>query len=147
VSKKERVREEKERKATEKEKERAEKARLKSIEVKRKEYEKKQAADAKGVLGIPKASKPEEEHRIASENGARESGAKEGAISGSLSRFRASSKSISKRPKLWGFRETGKDEPVIDGDETAAPGASSEKPEKSKNPFSSLRKKTSNMML
>jgi len=147
VSKKERVREEKERKATEKEKERAEKARLKSIEVKRKEYEKKQAADAKGVLGIPKASKPEEEHRIASENGARESGAKEGAISGSLSRFRASSKSISKRPKLWGFRETGKDEPVIDGDETAAPGASSEKPEKSKNPFSSLRKKTSSMML
>lgn len=147
LSKKERVREEKERKATEKEKEKAEKTRLKSIEVKRKEFEKKQAADAKGALGTPKASKPEEEHRIASENGTRESSAKEGAISGSLSRFRAGSKSISKRPKLWGFRETNKDEPVIDGDETAALGAPSEKPEKSKNPFSSLRKKTSNMML
>lgn len=147
LSKKDRVREEKERKAAEKEKEKAEKARLKSLEVKRKEDEKKQAADAKAALGASKASKPEEEHRIASENGARESGAKEGAISGSLSRFRASSKSISKRPKLWGFRETGKDEPVIDGDESAAPGAPSEKPEKSKNPFSSLRKKTSNMML
>lgn len=147
LSKKERVREEKERKATEREKEKAEKTRLKSIEVKRKEFEKKQAADAKGALGTPKASKPEEEHRIASENGTRESSAKEGAISGSLSRFRAGSKSISKRPKLWGFRETNKDEPVIDGDETAALGAPSEKPEKSKNPFSSLRKKTSNMML
>ena len=147
LSKKERAKEEKERKAAEKEKEKAEKARLKSLEVKRKEYEKKQAADVKAALEASKTSKLEEEHRIASENGAKESGAKEGAISGSLSRFRASSKSISKRPKLWGFKETSKDEPVIDGDETAASGTAPEKPEKSKNPFSSLRKKTSNMML
>ena len=147
LSKKERAKEEKERKAAEKEKEKAEKIRLKSLDIKRKESEKKQAADAKAALEAGKTSKLEEDQRLASENGAKEAGAKEGAISGSLSRFRAGSKSISKRPKLWGFRDSSKEEPVIDGDETTVSGTASEKPEKSKNPFSSLRKKTSQMML
>ena len=140
LSKKERAREEKERKVAEREKEKAEKAR-------RKELEKKQAADTKAAIEASRAFKLEEESRIASENGAKESGAKEGAISGSLSRFRASSKSISKRPKLWGFKDATRDEPVIDGDDTAASGTAPEKSEKSKNPFSNLRKKTSSMML
>ena len=140
LSKKERAKEEKERKVAEREKEKAEKAR-------RKELEKKQAADTKAAIEASRASKLEEENRIASENGAKESGAKEGAISGSLSRFRASSKSISKKPKLWGFKDATRDEPVIDGDDTAASGTAPEKLEKSKNPFSHLRKKTSSMML
>ncbi|KAL8830510.1 MAG: hypothetical protein Q9191_001383 [Dirinaria sp. TL-2023a] len=148
MSKKERAKEEKERKSAEKEKEKAEKARLKTLEVKRKEYDKKQAADVKAAIEASKASKHEEDQRVASVDGAREAGAKESAISGSLSRFRAGSKSLSKRPKLWGFsRENNKDEPVIDGDENATSAPAAEKPEKSKNPFSSLRKKTSSMML
>ena len=148
MSKKERAKEEKERKSAEKEKEKAEKARLKTLEAKRKEYDKKQAADVKAAIEASKATKHDEDQRTASEDGAKEAGAKEGAISGSLSRFRASSKSISKRPKLWGFsKENSKDEPVIDGDENIASAPAAEKPEKSKNPFSSLRKKTSSMML
>ena len=138
LSKKERAREEKERKA-------AEKARLKSLEVKRKEYEKKQTADVKAAVEASRASKLEEDQRLASASGAKEAGVKEGAISGGLSRFRTTSKSLSRRPRLWGSKEASKDESVIDAEETSAPGL--EKPEKSKNRFSSLRKKTSSMML
>lgn len=147
LSKKERAKEEKERKAAEKEKEKAGKAKLKCLEVQRKETEKKHASDAKAAIEASKTSKLEDENRIALENVTKDAGAREGATSGGLSRFRASSKSISKRPKLWGFKDSSKDEPVIDGEETAASGTAPEKPEKSKNPFSSLRKKTSSMML
>lgn len=143
LSKKEKAKEEKERKAAEKEKEKAEK-------VKRKENDKKQAADMKAATLQPPTKTPSDEPRLLSESSAKESGPKEGAISGSLSRFRAGSKSLGKRPKLWGFKESNKEEPVIDGDETVLPNGALEKPEKtekSKNPFSSLRKKTSSMML
>ena len=45
------------------------------------------------------------------------------------------------------YPDATRDEPVIDGDDTAASGTAPEKSEKSKNPFSNLRKKTSSMML
>lgn len=151
MSKKERAKEEKERKAAEKEKEKAEKVRLKALETRRKEDERKQAADVKATIEASKVLKHDDDHRVLSENGTKEPGAKEGTLSGSFSRFRAGSKSISKRPKLWGFsKESSKDEAIIDGDEStpSAPAVEkTERPEKSKNPFSSLRKKTSNMML
>ncbi|KAL8909396.1 MAG: hypothetical protein Q9207_000231 [Kuettlingeria erythrocarpa] len=63
-----------------------------------------------------------------------------------LSRFRASSKSISKKPKFWTSRGDNKDrneEPGL----TDEPVLSPDKNEKPKSRFSSLRKKTSSMIL
>lgn len=139
----------KERKAAEKEKERLEKARLKALDMKRKEDDKKQAADTKTATESSKVSKLDENHRIIAESAVKEGGFS-GSLSGSLSRFRTGSKSISKRPKLWGLvRDPNRDEAILDGDETPASTSAPEKAEKSKNPFStlSLRKKKSNMQL
>ncbi|KAL8949110.1 MAG: hypothetical protein Q9222_004753 [Ikaeria aurantiellina] len=62
-----------------------------------------------------------------------------------LSRFRQSSKSISKKPKFWTSKDTkDKAEAVTNGNDTHPPA---EKPDKTKNRFSSLRKKTSSMIL
>lgn len=135
----------KERKAAEKEKEKAEKARLKALETRRKEDERKQAADAKAATESTKVPKQDENHRFISESGVRE-----GGFSGSLSRFRTGSKSISKRPKLWGLvRDGNRDEAVLDGDETTSSTSAPDKTERSKNPFStlSLRKRKSNLLL
>ena len=139
------VQSKKERKAAEKEKEKIEKARLKALDTKRKEDEKKQAADAKVAIESGKASKPDENHRTVAD-----SVVKEGGLSGSLSRLRTGSKSISKRPKLWGLvRDGNRDEAIQDADETTASTSATEKAEKSKNPFSTLnlRKKKSNILL
>ena len=139
------VQSKKERKAAEKEKEKIEKARLKALDTKRKEDEKKQAADAKAANESAKASKPDENQRTVAD-----SGVKEGGLSGSLSRLRTGSKSISKRPKLWGLvRDGNRDEAIQDADETPASTSATEKAEKSKNPFSTLnlRKKKSNILL
>ncbi|KAG6995474.1 ubiquitin carboxyl-terminal hydrolase creB [Physcia stellaris] len=139
----------KERKAAEKEKERLEKARLKALDMKRKEDDKKQAADTKTATESSKVSKLDENHRIIAESAFKEGGFS-GSLSGSLSRFRTGSKSISKRPKLWGLvRDPNRDEAILDGDETPASTSAPEKAEKSKNPFSTLnlRKKKSNMQL
>ena len=139
------VQSKKERKAAEKEKEKIEKARLKALDTKRKEDEKKQAADAKAAIESGKASKPDENHRTVAD-----SVVKEGGLSGSLSRLRTGSKSISKRPKLWGLvRDGNRDEAIQDADETPASTSATEKAEKSKNPFSTLnlRKKKSNILL
>ena len=139
------VQSKKERKAAEKEKEKIEKARLKALDTKRKEDEKKQAADAKAATESGKTPKPDENHRTVAD-----SGVKEGGLSGSLSRLRTGSKSISKRPKLWGLvRDGNRDEAVLDADETPTSTSATEKAEKSKNPFSTLnlRKKKSNILL
>ncbi len=142
--KKERVKEEKERKAAEKEREKAEKLRLKNVEAKRKENEKKEAADLKVAMEASKPSKSGEDPKVAFD------AATNGLVGTStLSRFRPNSKSISRRPKFWGSKETRtSDETTTNGEEacTSAPPPP-EKAEKSKNRFSSLRKKTSNMML
>ena len=110
----------KERKAAEKEKEKADKA------------EKARLKDA-GSSGTP-----DEHYKVADSLG------KENGPS-ALSRFKQSSKSISKRPKFWGSKESkDKSETQADGDVSAP---STEKPEKSKNRFSSLRRKKSSMAL
>ncbi|QKX55552.1 uncharacterized protein TRUGW13939_02646 [Talaromyces rugulosus] len=90
-SRKERAREEKERKAAEKDKERAEKQRRKEQEAKRKEDTRREEADMKAAREASKASKAEEDRKI--ENG--ENGHK--TLTGSLNRFRRSSKSLSHR--------------------------------------------------
>ena len=134
----------KERKAAEKEKDKAEKARLKALDSKKKEEEKKLVADAKAAAEASKALKQEENQKPVAD-----SNTKEGGLAGSLSRFRTGSKSIGKRPKLWGLVKDGnKDESALDLDESTPPTLP-EKAEKSKNPFGTLnlRKKKSNMLL
>ncbi|KAI4121408.1 MAG: hypothetical protein LQ338_006378 [Usnochroma carphineum] len=85
-----------------------------------------------------KALKPDDDHTAADFTG------KENNIS-ALSRFRTSSKSIGKRPKFWPSRETkDKSEDAGLADE---PVLNTDKNEKPKSRFSSLRKKTSNMIL
>ncbi|KAL9629346.1 MAG: hypothetical protein Q9204_005323 [Flavoplaca sp. TL-2023a] len=120
----------KDRKAAEKEKEKAEKAekaRLKEVQLQlqlqRKGSEKKLGTTAD-------SSDPAGKENNAS----------------ALSRFRQSSKSISKKPKFWTSKETKdkSDAGTAEGEDT---GLINDKPEKSKNRFSSLRKKTSNMIL
>ncbi|MCJ1436148.1 hypothetical protein MMC27_005526 [Xylographa pallens] len=157
----------------EKEREKAEKARQKNLEIKRKESEKQQAADIKAAIEASKASKAAEDKRTGgsgssdaadlvartTENGAPVSSAPAAAVAtpsspapalstGTLSRFRQTSKSISKRPmpKFWGNKDDkGKEEgsAVEDGE---AEGSSTPERAERKNRFSGLRKKTSAML-
>ena len=145
-SKKERAREEKERKAAEKEREKAERLRLKNVEARRKENEKQEAAELKAAMEASKAAKNAEEPKVAFD-------AATNGLTGTstLSRFRPSSKSISRRPKFWSSKDKDSrtsDETTVNEEEAPASAPLlPEKAEKSKNRFSSLRKKTSNMML
>ncbi|KAI4282781.1 MAG: hypothetical protein L6R38_002669 [Xanthoria sp. 2 TBL-2021] len=116
----------KERKAAEKEKEKAEKAekaRLKEAELRRKESEKKLGAIGDSSDAVGKENNPS-----------------------ALSRFRQGSKSISKKPKFWTSKENKdkSDGGTGEGEDTTL---MNDKPERSKNRFSSLRKKTSSMIL
>lgn len=147
-SKKERLKEEKERKAvakiTARQEEKAEKERLKNLEVKRKEALKKADLDTKAAIQASKASKAGEEQRVTADNGTKDGASAPISIpTGGLSRFKNSSKSF-RKPKLFGgSKESSRDEPF-----TEESGAEATTPtDKSKNRFSSLRKKTSNMML
>ena len=143
-SKKERVKEEKERKAAEKEREKAEKLRLKNAEARRKENEKREAAEVKAAMEASKAPKLGDDQKVgfdAATNG----------ITGTstLSRFRPNSKSTNRRPKFWGSKDSRtSDETTVNGEESpVSVPQPPDKADKSKNRFSSLRKKTSNMML
>lgn len=113
----------KERKAAEKEKEKAEKARLKEAEIRRKENEKKVGAPGEPSDAVGKENNPS-----------------------ALSRFRQSSKSISKKPKFWTYKDN-KDKSEANAAEGEDGTLTTDKPEKMKTRFSSLRKKTSSMML
>ena len=147
-SKKERIKEEKERKAvakiTARQEEKAERERLKSLEVKRKEALKKADLDTKAAIQASKASKAEEDQRVTAENDNKDGASAPIPIpTGGLSRLKTSSKSF-RKPKIFGgSRESSRDEPGTEenGIEATTPT------DKSKNRFSSLRKKTSNMML
>ncbi|KAL9112901.1 MAG: hypothetical protein Q9187_007703 [Circinaria calcarea] len=165
-SKKERAKEEKERKAAEKEAEKADRARRKNEEFRRREQEKRQEKDLKAAMDLSKASKAEEDRRLAiektaagyipKENGASTETKPDAKGGGTLGRFRQGSKSIRSKPKFWGSRDgtpRGEDatvavvdgERATDGGETT-PVQTPEKLEK-KNRFSVLRKKTSAMLL
>ena len=149
-SKKERAKEEKERKALEKisarQEERSERERRRNLEMRRKEEVKKTEADTRVAIEASKASKAEEDQRLTTENGHKEAVP---ASSGSLSRFKPSSKSF-RRPKLF-TKEVNKDETHLNGDENGAPLSAhaldmTDKPvDKSKHRFSSLRKRSSNL--
>lgn len=147
-SKKERLREEKERKAvakiTARQEEKAERERLKNLDVKRKEAQRRADSDTKTAIQASKASKVEEDQRAAAENGNKDGPSAFIPVpAGGLNRFKTSSKSF-RKPKLFGgSRESSKDEPFVEES-----GADATTPtDKTKNRFSSLRKKTSNMML
>ena len=147
-SKKERLREEKERKTvaknTARQEEKAERERLKNLEIRRKDALKKADSDTKAAIQASKTSKAEEDQRVATENGNRDGASAPVPVpTGGLNRFKSSSKSF-RKPKLFGgSRESSRDEPFAEenGAEATTPT------DKSKNRFSSLRKKTSNMML
>ena len=147
-SKKERAKEEKERKAIEKinarQEEQAERERRKTLEMKRKELVKKTEADTKVAIDASKASKADEDHKGAMENGQKETAP---TVSGGLSRFKSSSKSF-RRPKLF-TKDASKEEPIPDGVANAlqSPVHTSEVVDKSKHRFSNLRKRSSNMKL
>ncbi|KAL8800144.1 MAG: hypothetical protein Q9182_005382 [Xanthomendoza sp. 2 TL-2023] len=113
----------KERKAAEKEKEKAEKARLKEAELRRKENEKKVGSREDSSDAVGKENNPS-----------------------ALSRFRQSSKSISKKPKFWTSKES-KDKSEATAGEGEETSPTPDRPEKAKTRFSSLRKKTSSMVL
>lgn len=152
-SRKERAKEEKERKAAEKDQEKADRAKRKTFELRRKENDKKQASDVKTTIEASKVSRLDDDHA----GGASEAPAPKNAtvsssngLTAGLSRFRQSSKSISKRPKFWISKDSSKDETaVVEGEEIPNPNPASAPlaPEKPKNRFSNLRKKTSNMIL
>lgn len=150
-SKKERAKQEKERKSIERiaarQEEKAERERRKNLEIKRKEILKQTEADTKAAIEASKASKADEDFKVAKENGHREPPP---ALlpSGSLSRFKSSSKSF-RRPKLF-TKDMSKEEPIADRDEHAAPSTveMGDKPvDKARHRFSSLRKRSSNMKL
>ena len=164
-SKKERAKEEKERKAAEKEAEKADRARRKNTETKRREEEKRQEKNLRAAMELSKASKAEEDRRLAIDkatagNKPKENGAPpelklegKGAGGGTLGRFRQGSRSIRSKPKFWGSRDgsaRGEEGTVAaaDGEDGAesTPIQTPEKTEK-KNRFSVLRKKTSAMLL
>ncbi|KAL8780792.1 MAG: hypothetical protein Q9194_000725 [Teloschistes cf. exilis] len=66
--------------------------------------------------------------------------------SSALSRFKQSSKSISKKPKFWSSKESKDKSEAVNGD-GEDPAPSPEKPEKTRTRFSGLRKKTSSVIL
>ncbi|MCJ1391729.1 hypothetical protein MMC18_004594 [Xylographa bjoerkii] len=160
-------------KTQEKEREKAEKARQKNLEIKRKEAEKQQAADIKAAIEASKTSKAAEDKRTGgsgssdtaglvlgtAENGTPVSFAPAAAVAspstpapglsgGTLSRFRQTSKSISKRPmsKFWGSKDEKSKEDSLAVEDGEVDGSTPEKAER-KNRFSGLRKKTSAMLL
>lgn len=163
-SKKERQKEDKERrtaaKQQAKEDEQAERERRKTLELKRREIVKKQDAETKAAIAASKASKVEEDRRLANENGTT---IPTPTLSGGLSRFKSTSKSFKKPKFLSGnSREASKDEAVIESQENEAlPTASqpaNEAPDKgaesalnkAKHRFSGLnglKKRRSNLML
>ncbi|KAG5304593.1 ubiquitin C-terminal hydrolase [Histoplasma capsulatum G186AR] len=94
IFKKERAKEEKERKTAEKEKEKAQKQKRKELEAKLKEEIKRQDAELKTALELSKASKAEEDRRIATPRNGKENG-QPGGTAGGLGRFKLGSRSLS----------------------------------------------------
>lgn len=151
-SKKDRAKEEKERKAAEKDQEKADRVKRKALDQRKKENEKKQTSDNKNVPDIHIAPKHGTDPSLPPEpdpksSNATASGGSSVGLSAGLSRFRATSKSISKRSKLWISKDSSKDETAVEGgEEVPPPPPPNPAPEKPKNRFS-LRRKPSNMML
>ena len=155
-SKKERAKEEKERKVTEKNQERAD-ARRRAVEFNNKGTEKQQAADIKAAIEASKLSKDQEDKKAAA--GLAVAGTSTEphngvptfletstvTPTGTLSRFRQTSKSISRKHKFWGMKDS-KDETAVEDGEAGTETRPTPTTER-KTRFSGLRKKTSAMLL
>ncbi|KAL8842537.1 MAG: hypothetical protein Q9170_000491 [Blastenia crenularia] len=102
-----------------------------------KEKEKADKADKARFKEVRKSSNLDEDHKIID-------GAVRESNPSALSRFRQTSKSISKKPKFWTSKETKNGSETIGESENTIP--TPDKTEKPKNRFSSLRKKTSSML-
>lgn len=151
------VQSKKERKAAEKEQEKADKGKRKTFEFRKKEIDKAQDSEVKSSAEGNKEHAIEDEHRTAPEDGSKGPSVAANGISGGLSRFRQTSKSISKRPKFWPSKESSKEETAHDGE--AVPSSANQpvdktdkadktdRTEKLKNRFINLRKKKSNILL
>lgn len=152
MSKKERKAAEKEKEKAEKEKEKAEKARLKANEAEMKDTNKKSNIDVTGAepfVGIRKSDSGERAFETLDQRNGLIQHHEGHLTGGTLSRFRMTSKSMNKKARFWSSKDSNKDDaPIIDGDAHMDGSAvSPEKLEKSRKPFSTLRKKTSQMML
>ena len=155
-SKKERAKEEKERQPTEKELQRAE-ARRRAVEFNSKASEKQQTPTIKAAIAASKLSKDQEDNKatdsitMAGTSTELHNGAPTPAETptvaptGTLSRFRQTSKSIS-RKKFWGSKDLKDETTAVEDGETGSetkPVPTTER----KTRFSGLRKKTSAMLL
>lgn len=95
IFKKERAKEEKERRAAEKEKEKAQKQKRKELEARLKEELKRQEAELKAALDLSKASKAEEDRRLATVTRNGKENGQSGGLAGGLGRFKLGSRSLS----------------------------------------------------
>ncbi|KAI9795387.1 MAG: hypothetical protein M1835_005902 [Candelina submexicana] len=155
MSKKERAKEEKDRKAAEREKEKADKQLRKDLELRRKENDKKQLDDSKAASIAFRAPRNDEDTKLG--EGGKENNSS-GLMSASLSRFRQTSRSISRKPKFWSSKdkddakEVGEpartQDAVVDTEDAESPAAlnTPDKNEKPKTLRFSLKKKTSTVL-
>lgn len=147
MSKKERAKEEKERRAAEKDQEKAAKAKRKTLDFKRKENDRNQGSEGKNVDDNKNDASPEDPHKVVSEESSKGLAVTTNGISVGLSRFRQTSKSI-KKTKFWSSKDSSKDEPAMEGVEThSSASLATDKSEKPKSRFSSLRRKKSSLAL
>ena len=148
----------KERKAAEKEQEKSDKGKRKTFEFRRKDNDKTHDLDTKSSAEGNKDLTNESEPKAGLEDGLKVQSVAANGISGGLSRFRQTSKSISKRPKFWSSKESSKEEPaLLDGEtnpssssqsvENADKTEKTDRTEKLKNRLINLRKKKSNILL
>ncbi|KAG8526994.1 uncharacterized protein KY384_008423 [Bacidia gigantensis] len=153
-SKKERQKEDKERKVAArqqaKEDEKADREKRKTFELKRREIHKRQESETKQAIAASKTSKVEEDKKLTTESGTDIANHSNPSVpvNGGLSRFKATGKSFRKPKFLGGNKDNHIDGPEnIPFDSERTPKLVEKPPDKAKHRFSSLRKKTSNMML
>ena len=149
MSKKERKAAEREKEKTEKEKEKWEKARLKALEVEKKDVNRKPNIEVTNLEDLLKHKSDEHSPDKSDHRNGIINNTDHHSSGGTLSRFRMTSKSMNKKAKFWGSKESHADEPSAGSGDTSMDGYINlpEKAERSKNPFSTLRKKTSHMIL
>ena len=138
------LREARDQKLPDRDQEKPDRSKFFSLDFRKRENEKKHTTDVKGGLEAKIAFHPLEEEAPPMETNYKHI---PNGTAGAFSRFRSTSKSISKRPKLWLSRDSSKEESAIDGEEnSSSTNQTLDKSEKFKHRFSSLRKKKSNLL-
>ena len=153
MSKKERKAAEKEKEKVEKEREKAEKLRSKALEADKREASKSSSREDGNSSQLATTGEQDLVNQEQRENSNHyiDAGQSNEPSSGggTLSRFRMTSKSMNRKARFWSSKDPLKENaPLADGD-THVNGlvTPSDKEFKSKNPFSTLKRKTSHMML